>query len=205
MEVLLFSIVASALTALGLLVLVAAMIYLWFGKRAHEQAWTELARGSGLSYQAGSVLRRPRIYGIYRNRQVTLDIHTHSAGGSSENGYFPYTRLQIAIHNPNSIKLLIQERHRLPSFVHATTPSGDPAVDLKFTIISDPPDLAITMFNSASLRDRILAANSFSLEIFNKSLIFESRGIEKDVDYLLDMFELQSDIAAFLESTTHGA
>jgi hypothetical protein len=205
MEVVLFSVVVSALTALGLLVLIAAITYLWLGRRAYEQAWIELARRSGLSYQAGGPLRYSHLNGHYHNRSVKLDIHSHSAGHGSESGNFPFTRLHIAIHNPNHLKLIIQERHRLPSFLQATTPSGDPAVDLKFNIISDPPDLAIRIFNSNNLRERILATNSFSLEISNDSLIFESRGIEKNVDYLLGMFELQSDIADLIESSPPSA
>jgi hypothetical protein len=200
MEVLLFSVVVAALTALGLLILIAAMIYLWLGRRAYEQTWIELARRSNLSYRAGGFFKHPYLEGQYRNRAVTLDIHSHRAGSGSDSGNFPFTRLQIAIHNPNRLKLIVQDKHRLPSFLKATTPSGDPAVDSKFTIISAPPDLAIKMFNSSSLRERILAANSFNLEISNQSLIFESRGIEKEVDDLLFMFELQSDIAAFIES-----
>jgi len=191
-----------ALTSLGLLLLVAAFLYLWLGKRSIEQAWQELAARSGLSYRAGGILKYPILHGSYRNRQTTLDIHTHTPGSDYKSGNFPYTRLHININNPARSRLIIQEKHRLPSFLQATTPSGDPAVDLKFSIICEPTDLVFKVFKNSGLRERILAAHSFGLEISNQSLIFESRGVEKDVDYLLGVLELTSDIANLIESST---
>jgi hypothetical protein len=205
MELLFFSIAALSLTALGLLALAAAIIYLWLDRRALEQAWSKLSERSGLAYQAGGLLKRPSLQGLYRNRQVALDVHVHSTRRSPKSGNFPDTRLRITLHKPSRARLIIQERHRLPSFLQATTPSRDPAVDLKFSIISDPPDLAVKLFNSSSLRERILATHSFNLEITGQSLTFESRGIEKDVDDLLRRLELLNDIADLVEAVPPSA
>ena len=44
-----------------------------------------------------------------------------------------------------------------------------------------------------------MAARSFDLEIDGAQLCFEARGVEKDVDYLVSLLDLLSEIAGLVE------
>jgi len=199
MDAFLLTCFLSAFFALAGLLFLGLIAYAVLSRGAQETAWRVLASRTGLVYQKGGFLKRASLGGVLRGRRASIDIHSHSGGYQPGSGSFPYTRLRLALENAAGLKLEVHEKSRLPSFLRATTPSGDPAVDERYSIISQPPELAVRLFERARLRDGILAARSFDLEIDGPQLCFEARGVEKDIDYLVGLLDLLSEVAGFVE------
>lgn len=203
MELYLLACSLIVLAIIAMLILTGVIAYVMWSKGSQDKAWRELASRTGLHFEKGGFLKRPSLHGVYQGRRVILDTHSHTASHKTGSGSYPYTRIRLSLENRADMKLVIREKRYMPPFVKATSGSGDPAVDLQFSIDSDPPEFGVTLFKSARLRQKILAAHSFDLEISGTQLHFEGRGVEKDVHYLIDLFNLVNEIAELVEKGAH--
>jgi hypothetical protein len=185
---------------IALLVILSVIAYAVWSKHAQEASWKILASRIGLAYEPGGFFSQPSLVGEFQNHQVKLDVHSHTTGYKSASSSFPYTRIRFELQNQTNSTLTIREKHRMPLLTKAGVHIGDPAVDSRFSIHSIPPELAIQIFNSTNLRQEILSARSFDLELSGIELRFEERGIDKDSDYLIWLLRLLYEVVIFIEN-----
>ncbi len=200
MEIILLLCPFLSFIAIALLIILTVFTYGIWSKKAQETSWRELASRTGLSFERGGAITRPILSGIYQNRRVKVDVHSHSTGYKPGSSSYPYTRIQLEVQNQDNSSLAIKEKHHMPLFSKAGVPVGDPAVDARFSIQSSPNDLGNQLFRATNLHQSILSARSFDLELTGVELCLEERGIDKDVDYMIWLLQLLYGVADFIEN-----
>jgi hypothetical protein len=179
-----------------------------------EQPWREIARRTGLTYQAGNFwLGRPeRVSGNYRNYRLTL--YTSRLGG----GHAPRTRIELALNAPVDGLLRLRgpyERAEVASETAFNQVYGNGNLYHigyeRFLIRSQPRSLAFNLFGTdgrrhGPLRYRLLQLNQMTnIELDGHRLHADQFGTLIDSAYAQRLFDLLTDIAAGLEEVTAEA
>jgi len=181
-----------------------AVIYIIYRSRQEQsKAWRHVAARTGLTFEPGVLLGSPRVTGNYRGRALRLDAFARRYGASDVTRY---TRIVLAVNNRAGVVLTLRREGVLSPIAKALGAEdirlGDEEVDRRFLIQSRPATFAAELFTSRELRQRLLQIRALHLVAVNGTeLRFEQVevGIEKDVDYLLSLFDLLSDLAEQLE------
>lgn len=182
---------------LGMVALVAGTVYA--SRRARLRAWGELAGRTGLALEPGSFFVPSRLTGTYRGHSLTLDTFTRG----SRKRRTTYTRIVIFVNNQANIYLALYEEGLFSKigkvFGAEDVQIGDEEVDRRFRIKSRPANFAAVLFTSINLRSKLLQARSVNIAVDGRELHFEQRGVERDTDYLVFLFDLLSDLADLVE------
>ena len=181
------------LLIVGILVLFAVLAYL--GRRARQQAWSELAARTGLTFESGGLFSPMRITGAYRGHALTLDTFTRSSGKSSTT----YTRIRMSVNNPSALSLAIYDENVLSKLGKALgmqdVQVGDDELDRRFTFKGQPEPVLASLLTSVGLRQKLLEARSVHVEAKGQEVYWQHRGAESNADYLQFLFDLLSDLA----------
>ena len=182
---------------IGVLALVFGIAYAT--RQARTRAWTEVAERTGLTLEPGSFFKSPRLSGTYRAHTLALDTFSRSHGKSSTT----YTRIVVFVNNRANVYLALYEEGVFSKigkfFGSEDIQVGDEEIDRRFIIKSRPPEVAPRLLTSISLRSKLLEARSINVEMDGRELYFEQRGAETNLDYLVFLFDLLTDLAEFVE------
>jgi hypothetical protein len=181
------------LIVVGVLVLFAVLAYL--RRLARQQAWSELAARTGLTFEPGGLFSPMRITGTYRGHPLTLDTFTRRSGKNSTT----YTRIMLSVNNPSALTLAIYDENVLSKVGKALGMQdiqvGDDELDRRFTIKGQPEPVIAGLLTSIGLRQKLLEARSLHVDVKDRELHFEQRGAESNADHLQFLFDLLSDLA----------
>ena len=191
------------LIAIGLLVLFGMIAYL--RRQARQQAWSELAARTGLTFESGGIFAPMRVAGNYRGRPLTLDTFTRHNGKNSTT----YTRIQLGTNNPCALSLAIYDENVLSKLGKALgmqdIQTGDDELDRRFTIKGQPEPVIASLLTSVGLRQKLLEARSVHVEVKGQQVYWQQRGAESNADYLQFLFDLLSDLAEAVDRAGGGA
>jgi hypothetical protein len=191
------------LIVISLLVLFGVIAYL--RRQARQQAWSELAARTGLTFEPGGIFAPMVVAGNYRGRPLTLDTFTRRTGKNSTT----YTRIQLGANNPSALSLAIYDENVLSKLGKALgmqdIQTGDDELDRRFTIRGQPEPMIISLLASISLRQQLLQARSVHVEVKGQQVYWQQRGAESNADYLQFVFDLLSDLAEAVGRTGAGA
>jgi hypothetical protein len=178
-------------------VIVIAISYLQ--KRAYQNAWGELASRLGLQYTQGNLLKYPSVTGIYRSRNVTLDVFMR---GTSKNRT-TYTRIVLEVNNSLQRSMKIYQEtifSKVGKLIGGQDLQiGNEQFDQRYIIKGQPELDVVKMLSSIGLQQKLLLDRTFNFELKGSELYFEKRGIERNVDQLQREFDLLCDIAEAIE------
>lgn len=172
----------------------------YYSRKRQQQAWSDLAAQTGLTFEAGGYFGpAPRVTGAYRGHTLTLDTFTRGSGKSRTT----YTRIVLFVNNAANIYLTLYQESVFSKigkfFGMQDIQVGDEEVDRRFIIKGRPENFAASLFTSISLRERLLQARVLNVEVDGRELTFEQVGVLKDAEYLKFLFDLLSDVAERVE------
>jgi len=190
----------AAFFSIFVLLIIGLIAYGIQQNQTRNKHWQVFASRSGLTFEAGGLGKAMQISGVYFGYQVVLDTFSHHIGYSPGRSYY-YTRVKVFLVKEAIIDLKIQEKHTFLIHKGDTLKTGDEQIDRRFSISGRSGELAQSIFINFDLRQRILQARSFNIEISGQCLTFTQPGIEKDVDYLTYLLDLLCDLASFADQT----
>ena len=181
------------LLVVGMLVIFAVLAYL--RRQTRQQAWSELAVRTSLTFEPGALFSPMRVTGTYRGRPLALDTYTRSSGKSSTT----YTRIRMSVNNPSALSLAIYDENVLSKLGKVLGMQdiqvGDDELDRRFTFKGRPEPVLASLLTSAGLRQKLLEARSVHVEANGQEVYWQHRGAESNADYLQFLFDLLSDLA----------
>jgi hypothetical protein len=185
--------------AAGALIFATFFGLLHWSQQAHTQAWQEVATRAHLTFVPGNLFKRPHVVGTFRER--ALKLNTYMTGGAKNRS--SWTRITLAVNNPADVYLSLHDEGVLSAIGKMLgaedVQTGDEEFDRRFVVKSRPPTFATELFAWRGLRLRLMQARSLNVEVKGSELCFEKRGIEKDVNNLLFLFDLLYDLAEAVE------
>jgi len=191
------------LLVVGMLVIFAVLAYR--RRQARQQAWSELAVRTSLTFEPGGLLSPMRVTGTYRGRPLTLDTYTRSSGKSSTT----YTRIRLGVNNPSALSLAIYDENVLSKLGKALGMQdiqvGDDELDRRFTFKGQPQPVIASLLTSIGLRQKLLEARSVHVEVKGQEVYWQQRGAESNADYLQFLFDLLSDLAEAVDRAGEDA
>jgi hypothetical protein len=178
-------------------------------QRSVDDAWSGLARRTGLSYDPGSgaallggiavARKKPSIRGRYRGRPLLLTIVGESVSLYDGVVWIAHTRVWIKVRNHVGCSLIVQEKGLLArTFRKGKTPSETLAIDPRFSVKGRTPEFrqhAISLIGSLS-RDRPtmqINQSPFFWTSHSRSPIIKLKGSDlfwQQYDVLTDASEL---------------
>ena len=182
---------------LFLILIIGVIIYGLRRGEARAQRWRLFASQTGLIFEPGGLGKEMRVSGNYRGHRVVLDTFSHDTGYSAGSHSYPYTRINIEITNRTNIELRIQEK-KLLFLPKNTLEIGNEQIDKRYTISGQSSEVARGIFADPNLRQRILQAHSFNVEVNSSQLIFSQPGIETNLDYLVFLLDLMCDLTDYI-------
>lgn len=191
----------SILILVVLVVVITAIIYL--GKRAWQNAWSELASRLGLECIPGSFLRNPSVAGTYRGRNLTLDSFMRGSGKNRTT----YTRIVTSVNNLTQLSMKVYQEtvfSKVGKLLGGQDIKiGNEQFDQRYIIRGQPEMDVVLLLSSIGLQQKLLQDRTFNFDLKGSELYFEKRGIEKNVDQLQRVFDLLCDIAEAVEHFSH--
>ena len=192
-------ILLQCLFFVGVFALVFAVAY--FGRRAQQTAWSDLAARTGLTFEPGGFFGPvPRVTGAYRGHPLTLDTFTRGSGKNRTT----YTRIVLFVNNAANVYLALYQESVFSKigkfFGMQDIQIGDEEIDRRFIIKSKPESFAASPFTSISLRQQLLQARVLNVEVDGRELTFEQVGVLKEAEYLKFLFDLLSQLAEKVEA-----
>jgi len=191
------------LIVIGVLIIFGVIAYL--RRQARQQAWSELAGRTGLTFEPGGIFSPMVVTGTYRGHNLTLDTFTRSSGKSSTT----YTRIRLTVENPSALSLAIYDENVFSKIGKALgmqdVQVGDEDLDRRFIIRGQPEHVIASLLTSSSLRQKLPEARSVHVEVKGQELRFEQRGAESNADYAQFLFDLLSDLVEAVDHTGGGA
>ena len=191
------------LLVVGMLVIFAVLAYR--RRQARQQAWSELAVRTSLTFEPGTLFSPMRVTGTYHGRPLALDTFTRSSGKSSTT----YTRIRLGANNPSALSLAIYDENVLSKLGKALGTQdiqvGDDELDRRFTFKGQPQQVIAGLLTSIGLRQKLLEARSVHVEVKGQEVYWQQRGAESNADYLQFLFDLLSDLAEAVDRAGGGA
>ena len=191
------------LLVIGLLVAFVVLAYL--RRQARQQAWSELAAHTGLTFEPGGLFSPMRITGAYRGHALTLDTFTRRSGKNSTT----YTRILLSVNNPSALSLAIYDENVLSKLGKALGMQdiqvGDDELDRRFTFKGQPQPVIAGLLTSIGLRQKLLEARSVHVEVKGQEVYWQQRGAESNADHVQFLFDLLSDLAEAVDRAGGGA
>ena len=169
-------------------------------------AWKQIAAETGLqlSKHQTATYRDQQLSGIYRKRPIALiesvsEELRGSPGGSQTN---TDTEIRIKINIPQGIKMKL---NRVISIGGAAQVTGDPEIDRRFNITSEPDWLARKVLAYSNVHQK-LAGLKMGGNIFvqGAELHFNQLGRISDGRYLHFLFDFLVDLADAVEVAAAG-
>jgi hypothetical protein len=169
------------------------------------RTWPELARQTGLAYEAGSSLQwylihrhPPRLNGLYRGHHVTITRVTHY---NYEHGNSVCTQASLQVRNHGDSSLSFHPR-RL--FQHACLPIRDVRFERNFTLSGEPPEFAqgaieLVLKAPPNLHEWLLRSKPKPFITLKGPSLTCSCDAPRDIQTQIALLNLLSDIARFTE------
>jgi hypothetical protein len=89
----------AALIGFFLIIIILAVVWRSFSSRKFKTTLQDVARETGCAYSGGGWFSSPKVSGMYRNRNILIDVyverHSHYSGGRSRETSTTYTRIQV--------------------------------------------------------------------------------------------------------------
>jgi hypothetical protein len=175
--------------------------------RSKECSWRALADRTGLTYHDHGVLagHTVAVSGTYRARTV------HLSTTKQGKGQVQSTRIELRIANQGEVSLRLRgpfnrnaaTLDRVTSNLFETSEAQQFGSDQRFFVRSKPVHLATALLADKPLWSRLLALKPLvSIECDEMTLIFETLGVIRDVEYLTMLVDLLSDVADTIEQTS---
>jgi len=185
---------------ISIIVIVAGLLAIFvvigiFNRRAHQNAWSDLAVQAGLAFEPGSFWgKSPLVSGVYHNRSLALDTFSTQSGDSRT----VYTRLALAVDNPAGLNMALSGEglgSKLEKLVgKKDILVGDEEFDRRF-FIRGTPEIAIQrLLANSSLRQKLLETRSVNIEVKDRTVRYTKQGFESNPDTLLALFDLMNEL-----------
>ena len=150
--------------------------------------------------------KTPHISGTYRGRSLRLGVF-HFRGSTDKYGYpIPESftsRIVMDIENPSNSFMSLKTAGRLAKIAEAFglkgNHTGHNAFDRRFTIICRPKDLALSVFRSPELRDRLMRIR-IPIKIRVRKNRLELHGTDRVETAYFMIFDLLCDIAEAIDA-----
>ena len=169
--------------------------------QSRRQAWSELAKRTGLTFESGNLWRSSRVTGTYRGH--TLVLNTFARISSSSRNTIRDNRIVLFVNNQTNLYLALYDK---TIFSRIGNLLGVPAIQIsdhkfeqRFMIKGRPEDSVTRLLGDSNLRARIMTTQSFNIEVAGPRLSFEERWGNLDADYTQSLFDLLTDIAVGVE------
>ena len=165
----------------GFVVAVFAGIYFFMNRSVQgvNRSWGDLGMTTGLTLKPAAIFSQPELNGEYRQRPIRL--YTYNAG--SQGNRITYTAVALTVNNLSNSRLEITSSSSVGSFFGKMlnaqdVETGNPALDARFVIKSNPPDFAVQVLSEARVQMGIMAIpDMFRIEL-------ECRVPDQAVQYL---------------------
>ena len=196
--------VGIAIALLGL-----ALFDNWFEASRKEQVWKELANKTGLTCQVhGFILvgYSVEVTGVYRGHRLTLS--TFKQG----KGQVPSTEIEMRVDNEVGASLRLRgpfnqadaKQDVVVKELFQATDSREFGNEQRFFIRSRPIHLVTNIFSDQPLYNNLLELPEMvNIELQENKLRFDQLGVLEDVDYLIFLFDLLTDLARIIEQGSH--
>ncbi len=194
--------VGIAIAMLGL-----ALFDNWFEASRKEKGWTELANRTGLTCQVhGFILvgYSVEVHGVYRGHNLVLS--TFKQG----KGQVPSKEIELQVDNESGASLRLRgpfnqadaKQDVVVKELFQATDAREFGNEQRFFIRSQPIHLVTNIFSNKPLYNNLLKLPEMvNIELQKNELRFDQLGILQDVDYLIFLFDLLTDLARIIE---HG-
>lgn len=164
-------------------------------RETSQSAWRDFAQQNGLKFSASPFDLNGKVAGEYRGRRLLIDAFL-PAGKAHP---IIVTRLEIAVRNPNNIRLYLLESNR-PYRPHLWSRDqdirmGDAKFDSRFEIGGQPLDAVMMVLASPVLRQKLLSAQPLSVQLSKDKLLLMCEGLSRDSKLLLFLVDLACDLA----------
>lgn len=170
--------------------------------QATREVWQTIAMRTGLTLQPGSLLVRPALNGEYRRRALVMNTFTRGTSKSKT----VYTRITLSVSNSGGGRLTLSPEGFLSglgkSLGMQDIPIGSERFDKSFMIRSAPPEFAQTLLGDSMMQDSLLQLKeqaSYELSLDGGGLTFTARGVLRDSDFIVSIFNAMSDLADRVE------
>ncbi|GAB4503639.1 MAG: hypothetical protein Fur0043_06310 [Anaerolineales bacterium] len=173
---------------------------LYRDRRKHAEAWQEVARRAGLTFNApGWILGRPTLNGDWHGRAVR--VYTVTRGGAGRGTSSAYMRVEMAAQPPQNAFLSISERNFFSQLGRTgeEIPTNDAEFDHRFVTRGNPPEFVHGLLAVSGLRRLLLQARYVNIETVEGNLRYEQLNVETDADVMLFLFSLLFDLAEAAE------
>jgi len=186
---------------LFLVVFGSVLFFITRAGKATSRAWSELATRTGLTLKPASMFSFPELNGTFRGRPMRL--YTYSSG--TQRNRQTYTAVGLTLKNPVNATLEITPASAVGSFFGKLVKAqdveiGNAEIDGRFVIKSDPADFAMKVLGSISAQLGIMAIpDAFRIVLEGQSLRYSKRGVERDPELLMKVFNTLSDLAEDIE------
>jgi hypothetical protein len=188
----------ALLVTLGSVFILLGVSY--FILKERRRAWDELASQTGLSFEPGSFWGRTMsLTGTFRGRPLKLDTFRVQMGRNS----VLFTRIRVKIENRNGVRLSLRKEglgSKLGKLLGASDiQTGDDELDRRYMIKGQPQDFVVRLLSIVNLRQKILASSINAINVDEAGVSYEKRGFQANLEGLLAMFGLLSDLADAVE------
>ena len=196
--------VGIAIALLGL-----ALFDNWFEAGRKEKVWTELANKTGLTCQVhGFILAgySVEVSGVYRGHKLVLS--TFKQG----KGQVPSTEIEMQVDNKAGASLRLRgpfnqtdaKQDVVVKELFQATDAHEFGSEQRFFIRSKPIHLVTNIFSNKPLYSNLLELPEMvNIELQENKLRFDQLGVLQDVNYLVFLFDLLTDLAQVIEQGSH--
>jgi hypothetical protein len=164
----------------------------------YHRAWYQLADKLQLEFDTAKYQASARVSGVYRGRSLTLNLLIDPRSPEDTE-----TRILLALkHNLNG-EFLLEESGWLERSRKYLTSIGNPRrhhpLIWRFQYVSNPAAFAESVLGSSNMRNKLLSARSVRIELRDQQLVYLHQGIVDDVEYIVFLFDLLSDVARLMD------
>jgi len=195
--------------AIALLIGAAILIGGYYSGQ-QEAAWTRFADQHGLTCDVRrflGMIMTLTVSGNYRGRATTLGTFTRHYGRV----VIAYTYVETALQSANPVgDLKIAPQGVVSTLRHWLGFNdmliGDPASDERFFFRSSDESICRRLFASLALRQQRSALRKFDqIEIKKQTVKIQQSGVEKDTDYLKQLFDFVTALADEFERASKAS
>jgi hypothetical protein len=193
--------IIAGIVALALLSTSVVVLAAWYRYTKANAPWARLARRTGLSLIPGRLLfpqRYPVVEGVYNGHPLKLTWWSDYRDDTTSN----YTIITREVSHDGRFHL--SPANILSKLGQALgwneVKIGDDTFDRKIDIRSSPDELAALLLDDPEIRRHILKIRRWrELKLEQQTLTLRLNGVVRDVDRLIEMFDLTGDLARRLD------
>jgi hypothetical protein len=146
----------------------------------------------------------PELNGTFRGRPLHVYVFASGTHGTRQ----IYLSVNLTLKHPPNARLAINPSGTVGSFLGKIVKTQDVLIgnaefDRRFVVKSDDPDFARRVLGSVAAQTGIQAIpDAYQLKLEGQSVEYSRRGVERDPELLMKVFNTLSDLADVMEAWT---